>query len=123
MAMGIECFRVQFPKSMDANEYALKVTPAAKSLGVLLEQAAWLGKGKRPTVAVSEPREQVIEEKTEAAAKEKISETIEATVEEENVLPLAAESPNRSQETVPVAAMPRRRHPLWKCPSRSTATK
>ena len=38
MAMGIECFRVQFPKSMDANEYALKVTPAAKSLGMLLEQ-------------------------------------------------------------------------------------
>ena len=30
--MGIECFRVQFPKDMDANEYALKVTPAAKSL-------------------------------------------------------------------------------------------
>ena len=29
--MGIECFRVQFPKGMDANEYARKVTPAAKS--------------------------------------------------------------------------------------------
>ena len=38
MAMGIECFRVQFPKDMDANEYALKVTPAAKSLGMLLGQ-------------------------------------------------------------------------------------
>ena len=55
MAMGIECFRVQFPKGMDANEYALKVTPAAKSLGMLLGKAAWLGKGKPPTVAVSEP--------------------------------------------------------------------
>ena len=54
MAMGIECYRVQFPKGMDANEYALKVTPAAKSLGVLLNKAAWLGKGERPTVAVSE---------------------------------------------------------------------
>ena len=30
---------------MDANEYALKVTPAAKSLGVLLNKAEWLGKG------------------------------------------------------------------------------
>jgi DNA primase len=28
LAMGIECFRVQFPKNMDANDYALKVTPA-----------------------------------------------------------------------------------------------
>ncbi len=36
MGMGLECFRVQFPKGMDANEYARKVTPAAKSLGVLL---------------------------------------------------------------------------------------
>jgi DNA primase catalytic core len=47
---GIECFRVQFPKGMDANEYALKVTPPEKSLGVLLRNAAWLGKGKRAVV-------------------------------------------------------------------------
>jgi DNA primase len=36
MQMGIECFRVMFPKGMDANEYSLKVQPAAKSFGVLL---------------------------------------------------------------------------------------
>jgi DNA primase len=46
MGEGMECFRVQFPKGMDANEYALKVTPAAKSLGLLIRQASWLGKGK-----------------------------------------------------------------------------
>ena len=76
---------MQFPKGMDANEYALKLTPAAKSLEMLLGQAAWLGKGKPPTVAVSEPgieTQSAIEEKIEPAAKEKISETIEATVEE-----------------------------------------
>ena len=88
LAMGMECFRVQFPKNMDANEYALKVTPAAKSLGVFLNKAAWLGKGVRPTVAVSES--QVIEEKP--AAKDKIPEPIETTVGEESVLPLVAES-------------------------------
>jgi DNA primase len=49
MQMGIECFRVMFPKGMDANEYSLKVQPAAKSLGVLLNKAEWLGKGKRAT--------------------------------------------------------------------------
>ncbi|MEO8024656.1 CHC2 zinc finger domain-containing protein [Polaromonas sp.] len=48
MAEGMECFRIQFPKGMDANEYALKVTPATKSLGLLIRQAAWLGKGKPP---------------------------------------------------------------------------
>ncbi len=31
--MGIDCYRVEFPKGMDANAYALKVTPASKSLG------------------------------------------------------------------------------------------
>ncbi|MEC4723778.1 CHC2 zinc finger domain-containing protein, partial [Noviherbaspirillum sp. CPCC 100848] len=27
-AMGMDCYRIQFPHGMDANEYALKVTPA-----------------------------------------------------------------------------------------------
>lgn len=43
IAQGIECLRVVFPRGMDANEYALKVTPAAKSLGLLLASARWLG--------------------------------------------------------------------------------
>lgn len=46
IAEGIECWRVEFPKGMDANEYALKVTPAAKSLGVAIRKALWLGRGK-----------------------------------------------------------------------------
>jgi DNA primase catalytic core len=111
MQMGIECFRVLFPKEMDANAYALKVTPAAKSLGVLLNKAQWLGKGQRPESHVLEPvivADPVIEPQSgaepepsieslpaaiEAAAKEEI---IEVTPEpspaalENHVLPLAA---------------------------------
>ena len=49
LAEGIECYRIQFPKGMDANEYALKVTPAAKSLGVAIRKAEWLGNGTPPT--------------------------------------------------------------------------
>jgi len=45
---GIECFRVLFPKGMDANDYAQKVQPAEKSLGMVLQQAQWLGAGKSP---------------------------------------------------------------------------
>ncbi|MBL8502896.1 MAG: toprim domain-containing protein, partial [Rhodocyclaceae bacterium] len=48
MAAGIECFRIQFPKGMDANEYALKVTPAARSLGIAIRKALWMGKGAPP---------------------------------------------------------------------------
>ena len=43
---GIETLRVQFPKGMDANAYARKVTPAAESLGLVVRQAAWMAKGK-----------------------------------------------------------------------------
>ena len=45
---GIDCYRIQFPKGMDANDYALHVTPATKSLGVVIRSAVWLGKGKPP---------------------------------------------------------------------------
>jgi DNA primase catalytic core len=106
MGLGIECFRVEFPKGMDANEYALKVTPATKSLGVLLSRASWLGKGQRP-----EPRGAGLEiaatVKEERAAKEKMIEESEpeprpaaaADAPTENVLPLAA-------VLEPVAPMP-----------------
>jgi hypothetical protein len=48
LAAGIGCYRMPFPKGMDANAYALKVTPAAKSLGVLIHKAEWLGNGAPP---------------------------------------------------------------------------
>lgn len=48
MAAGFACYRVLFPKGMDANEYALSVTPATKSLGLVIRQAEWLGKGAAP---------------------------------------------------------------------------
>ena len=55
MPLGIECFRILFPKGMDANEYARKVQPAAKSLRVLLNKSEWLGKGQRPEPRTIEP--------------------------------------------------------------------
>jgi DNA primase len=48
MERGVEVYRVRFPKGMDANEYALKVGPASKSLGLALRQAEWIGKSARP---------------------------------------------------------------------------
>ena len=50
LAEGIGCYRVHFPRGMDANEYALKVGPAAKSLGLVLRHAAWMGQGPAPPV-------------------------------------------------------------------------
>ena len=125
LGMGIECYRVQFPKNMDANEYTLKVTPAAKSLGILLNKAAWLGKGARPTVAMIEPtpatnekpQPPMTEEKSETAAKEKVPEPIEATGKEENPLSLAAESAESDESAAPVAAMPSALSPAIEVPT------
>lgn len=50
-AAGLECLRIQFPKGMDANDYARKVTPAGKSLGLLIRKAVWLAKGEAPPAA------------------------------------------------------------------------
>jgi DNA primase catalytic core len=120
---GVECFRVEFPKGMDANEYALKVTPATKSLGVLLNRASWLGKGQRPAARVAVPvmvapsvvaaPEIVAAPEKEQAAKEKMIEpaapepVIEAAaqeqiVEEESIL---AEIEAQSQSQIEAAAV------------------
>ena len=52
-AQGIECFRVQFPKGIDANEYALKMAPASKALELVVRHAQWMGTGARPSVTVA----------------------------------------------------------------------
>jgi len=52
MAEGIECYRILFPKGMDANAYALAVQPAEKSLGIAIRKAHWLGKGDAPRDAL-----------------------------------------------------------------------
>jgi len=43
MAHGIEAYRVKFPWGMDANDYARKLTPAPKSLQLVLKAAEWVG--------------------------------------------------------------------------------
>ena len=47
-AEGFACYRLLFPKGMDANKYAREVTPASKSLGVVIRSAEWMGEGQAP---------------------------------------------------------------------------
>ncbi len=49
---------------MDANEYALQVTPAAKSLGVVLRSAEWMGKGKSPSISTGTASDEIIDTET-----------------------------------------------------------
>jgi hypothetical protein len=56
-AEGIETYRVQFPRGMDANGYAQKVKPAKEALGLVVRKAAWVGKGAAPVAErVAVPR-------------------------------------------------------------------
>ena len=53
-AHGIEAYRIMFPPGYDANRYALEVTPAEKSLGLLLRSALPLGEVRsKPSVSLS----------------------------------------------------------------------
>jgi hypothetical protein len=56
MAVGIEALSVQFPRGMDANEYAKRMQPAAHALGMVLRQARWLGRGA-PAAEEDKPAE------------------------------------------------------------------
>ena len=50
MSAGLDCFRLLFPRGEDANSYARMVTPAEKSLGVVIRSAQWLGNGVKPSL-------------------------------------------------------------------------
>ena len=54
---GLECFRVLFPKGMDANSYALNMKPARKALEVVIRKAEWLGKGDAPEISTESQSE------------------------------------------------------------------
>ena len=48
---GIDVYRILFPRGMDANDYARKVTPAEESLGVVVRGAQFVLKGQREASA------------------------------------------------------------------------
>lgn len=48
IAGGMACYRIRFPKDLDANEYARQSASPHDSLGALIRSAEWLGKGQRP---------------------------------------------------------------------------
>lgn len=88
--LGIETYRVVFPRGMDANEYARKVGPAGKSLGLVLRHAEWMGRGKPPVALM------VVEE---PPAPEPI-----APLEAEPIAPALQEQPDQEAPTEPEQA-------------------
>jgi len=48
LGAGVDCYRVRFPKGMDANDYARRIHPPERALALALASAEWMGKGRPP---------------------------------------------------------------------------
>jgi DNA primase len=98
---GFATYRVQFPHQMDANEYALKVQPATKSLEIAVRNAVWMG--GRDTRAAAPAAAQVAAEPAKSDA-EPASEHVSQTMPLPQSLSLAAkekDEPPKADETAP----------------------
>ncbi|MES9906139.1 MAG: CHC2 zinc finger domain-containing protein [Sedimenticola sp.] len=108
-AEGIDAYRIQFPKGMDTNEYALSVQPAGKSLGVAIRSAVWLGKGKAPKrEAVANMKEETAakRETVKAAGKETGKETESSTLAAATSQPLSEGAPTTPSTPLPATVLP-----------------
>jgi DNA primase len=99
MAAGVECFRVLFPKGMDANDVVRKMQPAEKTLGLFLRSAEWIGKGRGP-----EGPKKAAKEETPAAPESPTRVEESCTAGPAQLLSLAAPALN------PEAPAPAREH-------------
>jgi len=96
-ALGLEVFRIHFPKGMDANDFSLKVTPASQSLGLTIRKALWMGRGQAPPPPVAE-------EKATAAAKEE--KRLPSCVPPEEVSPVLLPPPPGEVSSLAAAVVP-----------------
>jgi hypothetical protein len=104
---------VLFPKGMDANEYALKVGPAEKSLGVVIRSAQWMGKGKA-AASISTVAEPVVSDPSRASdaltslAAEEAAKDQNSPAQPEPVMPQEPQPamPMLSASVMPEPAMP-----------------
>jgi len=106
-AMGIAAYRVQFPRGMDANEYAQKMQPAAKSLALVVRSALWLGEGEPPeagpTELAEEDREASKEEDSQGDGEE--PEAVEPGELEENPEPREPGQQPQAEETTDTSSL------------------
>jgi DNA primase catalytic core len=100
---GIDCYRLQFPKGMDANDYALHVQPAEKSLGVVIRAAQWLGKGQAPAItteASASEEAATLDLSRDAHFQQQLADVGEALRALDQVLPVPASLPSLAAQAV-----------------------
>jgi len=68
----IDCYRVLFPKNMDANEYALKMSPARKSLELVIRKSEPMLQAKKRTNNTQSQEKNEVKEKDVRQREKKI---------------------------------------------------
>ncbi len=85
-------YRITFPAGMDANEYALQVTPASQSLGLVIRSAEWMGGTPEKNDPIENAQIRMTNDQEEEAAKEEtaspLSSLAASPVPAENQTPL-----------------------------------
>jgi len=104
---GMDCFRVLFPKGMDANEYACQMSPPQKSLALVIRKAEWMGNGKAPNITTLADDVEVREILPALAAK--VEDEQSEALSENTVNTVSNEQPQEKQlneKATPVPALP-----------------
>jgi DNA primase catalytic core len=103
LAAGFSVSRIQFPRGMDANEYALKVQPAEKALRLIVDKAAFISQGTRK----SSPAPAMVALEAEAAKGEAAeSPPLAASPSTTTTAPIPTAPPTVSTTTKPPAPTP-----------------
>ena len=79
--LGIEAFRVQFPRGMDANDVSVQMSPARQSLGLALRKAEWMGAGEAPRRSEPTPSRKERKKKGKKRAAKREEQQLEVLVE------------------------------------------
>ena len=93
---GIECFRIEFPSGLNANNLVLQSKQPSQRLGALIRGASWLGKGQRPQQAVAVPE---IPQATEMAPVEPASAERLSVTPAENIPAVSAGATTDTDES------------------------
>ena len=109
---GIDAFRILFPKNMDANEYAQQMKPSAKSLGLVIRKAEWLGNAQGSASVAEGRKPRATNGKPPAITTQGMSRDIgvaegEPVVQPETIQSLAAQEVPEPTSATPLPEAPK----------------
>ena len=85
-AIGIDAYRIEFPRTQDVNDYSLEAQPPGSNLGQAIRKAVWLGKGQAPEMRSVES--DLVEEEVSSVPEEVVAESLPEKPQQESRQPI-----------------------------------